>query len=145
MPADASKTIPPPGTLLVFYDGHCHFCDGTVRFLIDRDHAGQFRFATQQAPGARAFLQAQRMTPHIDATLIVYDGLEFHTGSAAMIVIGQRLPGIWRAIAWLRILPQAWRDAAYRWFARNRKRLFGARTACRTPTADERSRYLWVD
>jgi predicted DCC family thiol-disulfide oxidoreductase YuxK len=48
----------------------------------------------------------------------------------------------WRHLAWLRVLPAALRDVAYRAFARARYRLFGRYEQCPIPSAEERARFL---
>ena len=57
----------------------------------------------------------------------------------ALAVLGGR----WAVLAALgRLAPCALRNAAYRWLARNRIRLFGEAELCALPTAAERARFL---
>ena len=42
--------------VVVFFDGVCNLCNGTVDFIIEHDEAGYFRFASLQSDFARATL-----------------------------------------------------------------------------------------
>ena len=47
---------PEGGDHLVLYDGTCGLCSRTVLFLVRRDRAGVFRFASLQGEAGRAAL-----------------------------------------------------------------------------------------
>ena len=69
-----------------------------------------------------------------------------HTGlrerSDAVLAVCRELGGVWRVLGWARIIPRCWRDAVYRWVARNRYRLFGRRKTCWFPSPQDRGRIL---
>ena len=62
--------------------------------------------------------------------------------SSAVFRICAGLPGAWRAVAWLRVIPRPLTDLGYRLFARFRYYVWGRRDACRIPTPAERARFL---
>jgi len=134
-----------PATIL--FDGVCNLCNGFVQFVIRYDATGQFRFAALQSEAARALLAAHghplALTALADPTsvMLVADG-RVYTHSAAVLRIAGRLGGIWRlaAVGWL--LPGTWRDALYRYVARNRYRWFGRQESCLLPTPELRARFL---
>ena len=137
--------ISAPATIL--FDGVCNLCNGFVQFVIRHDAAGHFRFAALQSEAAQALLAAysQPLTPSTLAdpasVVLVADG-RVYTHSAAVLRIAGQLGGIWRlaAVGWL--LPRRWRDAMYRYIARNRYRWFGRQESCMLPTPELRGRFL---
>jgi len=139
-------TPAPPFTRLVLYDGVCGFCDRMVRWLLDRDPGGVFRFAPLQGDAARA-LRARHPEIPEDFDTVVYvradaDGERVFLRSEAIFEICESLGGAWRRVAWLRVLPRALTDFAYLLFARIRYRVFGRLDACRIPSGAERERFL---
>jgi predicted DCC family thiol-disulfide oxidoreductase YuxK len=114
---------------MVFYDGHCALCHGTVGFVLKQDRAGNlFRFAPLQgskfdevvAPERRAGLPDSIVVQTNDGVLLVR--------SDAILQILRRLGGGWKFWAGiLGIIPRGLRDAVYNFIARIRYRVFGTR------------------
>lgn len=42
---------------IILFDGICHFCSATVRFIIERDEKAYFRFASLQSEAGQALLK----------------------------------------------------------------------------------------
>ena len=131
---------------LVLYDGVCGFCDGAVQWLLAHDPAGRLHFAPLQGETA-AWLRREHTEIPGDLDTMVFvaseaGGSRVYLRSDAIWRTCAPIAGPWRALAWLRWLPRALRDAGYRWFARNRYRWFGTLDACRIPSAAQRSRFL---
>ena len=68
--------------------------------------------------------------------------LRIGQGAEAVVRICEELGGAYQAAAWLRHLPRAALDTAYRTFAANRYRFFGQLDSCRVPTPEERGHLL---
>jgi predicted DCC family thiol-disulfide oxidoreductase YuxK len=131
------------GPLLLF-DGVCNLCNGFVTFVIDRDPAAVFRFASLQSEAGRAALRAHgRTVPSGDpeTILLIEDGRVYERSTAALRV-ARRLRGSCKLLYALRIVPRALRDAVYGWVARHRYGWFGRRDSCRVPTPALRARFL---
>jgi predicted DCC family thiol-disulfide oxidoreductase YuxK len=131
---------------LLLFDGVCGFCDGAVRWLLERDPSGRLYFAPLQGETAAA-LRARhpRIPDDVDTVVLVEQGPtgeRVHLRSDAVLRSLALLASPWRFAAWLRVLPRALRDAGYRQFASRRYRWFGELDECRLPTAEERSRFL---
>ena len=127
---------------IVFYDGECPFCIGWVKFLLDRDGDDRFRFAALQGDWARDFF-AEKGLPHPGMdSVVVWDGAALHRQSEAVVALAEALPGIWHLGRHLSLVPESWRDGAYRIVAKNRYRWFGKRQACWVPGAGERAKFL---
>jgi predicted DCC family thiol-disulfide oxidoreductase YuxK len=105
-----------------------------VQFVIRHDPAGVFRFASLQSQAGRRLVAKHGVTA--DSVVLIEDGRAYVESEAA-IRIGSRLG--W-PVGWLRGMP--FRDAVYRWIARNRYRWFGRREVCWLPTPELKSRFL---
>lgn len=132
---------------LVLYDGVCGLCDRTVQRLLAADRRGVLRFAPLQGPTAKAVIARH---PELDEALRSLVFVRSHgttdekvyLRSEGALRIARELGGVWTVVAWLRIVPRAWRDAVYDWVARNRYRWFGQFSECRVPSPGVKDRFL---
>ncbi len=134
---------------VVFFDGVCALCDGTVRFLLARDRRRALRFAPLQGETATAEPALAEMLEHHQPELwsVVYlrgegERAELLTRSDAILAILGDLGGFWRLLAVARLVPRALRDRVYDLVGRNRYRWFGRFEACRLPRPGEAGRFL---
>jgi predicted DCC family thiol-disulfide oxidoreductase YuxK len=116
-------------------------CSSWVRFIIERDPSGQFRFVPIQSQyGA---MLAQRFgidTEAPETNVVVGDGTAHFKADAAIAVLTQ-LPG-WSWTAIFRLIPRLVRNWLYDRVARNRYRLFGRTDTCLVPTPDVARRFV---
>lgn len=131
------KEAPP----VLLFDGVCNLCHASVRFVLDRDPAGTFRFASLQSDAARRLLAPHGRAPTLDGVVLIEDG-RVYTESTAALRVARRLHGGWKLLYALVVMPRFVRDAAYRLVARHRYRLFGRQDACRLPRPGEAQRFL---
>jgi predicted DCC family thiol-disulfide oxidoreductase YuxK len=131
---------------IVLYDGVCGFCDRVVRWLLDHDPAGWFRYAPLQGATA-AELRARHAEIPEELDTVVY--IECDAGeecvylrSEAAFRIVAKLAAPWRWLALFRVLPRGFTDFVYLRFVRARYRMFGRLDACRLPSGPEQSRFL---
>jgi predicted DCC family thiol-disulfide oxidoreductase YuxK len=122
-----------PDTRVIVYDGHCYLCSGWARFHARHPTVPPFSLVAMQSDNGRALLSANGIDPADPATFLVIDRGRCMTDSDAAIHVVTALGGAWKSVEIVRILPRAWRDAAYRLVARNRYRWFGKRTTCYLP------------
>ena len=137
MSAESTQT----GGPVIVFDGICVLCNGWVRFLLNRDRAGRYRFAAMQSEAGRALLAGHGPDPDDPASFLLVDGAQAWTDSDAIRRVLTGLGGVWRLAGVMAVVPRVLRDPLYRWVARNRYRWFGT-TACRVPTEEERKRFL---
>jgi predicted DCC family thiol-disulfide oxidoreductase YuxK len=137
----ASSTASHDGPIVVF-DGVCALCSGWVHFLLRHDRRAGFHFAAMQDPVGHDLLVAHGIDPADPVSFLLIDGDAGWHDSDGVIEVLQRLGGVWRAAAVLRVVPRAWRDPAYRLIARNRYRVFGRRETCMVPPVEVRARFL---
>ena len=137
------------------FDGVCNLCNGAVRFIAANDPERRFAFASLQSPSARMLLGPSTSSAAADTTsgqaadderepdsiVLLANGRRYERSDAALhVALGLRAP--WPLAFAAVLIPRAWRDAAYRWIARNRYRWFGRRDTCALPPADLRERFL---
>jgi predicted DCC family thiol-disulfide oxidoreductase YuxK len=136
----------PPDADLVLYDGVCGFCNGVVRWLLERDREARLTFASLQSETAGVLRERHPEIPgSIDTFVFVErrdDAERVWLRSAALFHLASLLPAPWRWFAALRVLPGALTDVAYDAFARRRYRWFGELEACPVPPPEVRARFL---
>jgi predicted DCC family thiol-disulfide oxidoreductase YuxK len=119
---------------IVVYDGYCHVCSGGVQFFERFRVTPPFLLLPTQSAQGRELLARHNIDPDDPSTFLVLDGGRIFTASDASIHMMVAMGGAWRLMNVARIVPRAWRDAAYRLLARNRYRWFGRRATCYLPT-----------
>jgi len=142
----------PTARHVVFFDGDCMMCDGTVRTLMNRDRAGVLHFATLQGPLAQELIEKGLLpeTHDLLGTMIFAENYgdtqnqRITFRSTAVLRICDKIGGVWRILSWARVIPGFIRDAAYRFIAANRYKWFGKRAenACFLPNADQAKKFL---
>lgn len=127
---------------IVLFDGVCNFCEGSVRFIIDRDPEGVFRFASLQSElGENLAKEHGADAGEMNTMMLVQDGKLYKRTSAALRIAG-RLKFPWPLASVFLIVPPFIRDIAYRIISKNRYRWFGKKDACMIPSPEIRERFL---
>jgi predicted DCC family thiol-disulfide oxidoreductase YuxK len=135
---------------ILLYDGVCGLCNRLNQFVLGRDAAGIFRFASLQSALASRVLQRHGESPQdLDTFYVIVNPDQpdeyLRSRSDAAIFVMQTLGGFWRAIgAIMKLVPKALRDWVYRLIARNRYRVFGRADMCFLPPPRYRERFLDV-
>lgn len=131
---------------VLLFDGLCLFCDGAVRWLVERDPSARLHFAPLQGETAAALRRRHPEIPEDPETAVLVECVggeeRIHLRSAAVLRALAELDSPWRRAAWLGALPRFLTDAAYALFARFRYRLFGRRENCGVPSGKARLRTL---
>jgi len=142
---------------LVIFDGHCGFCNRSVRWFLTRDRNDRLRFVASESPKVAAILARHQITQSergltsstlASSTILVVRNPEgpreqvLVRSNAAIAMLGE-LPRPWPTIAAiLDWIPRPLRDLGYRLIARFRYRIWGRLETCPIPTAQERIRFL---
>jgi predicted DCC family thiol-disulfide oxidoreductase YuxK len=130
---------------IILFDGVCNLCSRTVSFLVRRDRASRFRFASLQSDAARRICQQHGLPAPTardpDSIIVISDGRVLERSDAAL-AIAARLPFPWPVLGLFRILPRRLRDWIYLLVARNRYRWFGRSDGCMIPNPELRSRFI---
>lgn len=127
----------------VYYDGTCGLCHRSVRFLLQRDRRGLFRFAPLAGRTFRERVPAPSRVGLADSFVVATTDGRLLTRAAGVRHLLERLGGAWRLLARAsRMLPTTVADRLYDAVAARRYRLFRRATeACPLVPPELRSRF----
>lgn len=126
---------------IILFDGVCHFCDRSVQFIIKRDRAGFYKFASLQSDIGQELLVDHRVLIDIDSFILIKNN-KVYTKSTAALHVTRHLDGPWKALFPFIIIPRPIRDFFYNIIAKNRYKWFGKKDSCTLPSPDIRERFL---
>ncbi len=126
---------------IILFDGVCNFCDSTVQFIIKRDQAGYFQFASLQSDIGQNLLAQFNISKTIDSVILIEHKQVFFESTAALKIC-KKLDRLWPCLYLFILVPPFIRNALYRLFAKYRYRLFGQKSECLLPTPSQRQRFL---
>jgi predicted DCC family thiol-disulfide oxidoreductase YuxK len=141
------------GRLLVMFDGHCGFCNASVRWLLRRDVRDRLRFVPLESESAAPVLSRHEVGGSMaggaipETILVVRDAggtaesVLVRSDAVVALLLELPRPWPWIGVA-LRLIPRAVRDLGYRLVARWRYCVWGRLESCPVPTAEERERFL---
>ncbi|WP_267643696.1 thiol-disulfide oxidoreductase DCC family protein [Haloarchaeobius amylolyticus] len=129
------------GPVLLF-DGVCNLCNGVVQFVIPRDPDGTIRFAPLQSEAGSRLQERAGLPPDQLETVVLVEGDDYYTKSAAVIRVAEHLGGVYRVASLGRVVPRGVRDALYDFVAEHRYGWFGKKDQCMMPTPDIADRFL---
>jgi predicted DCC family thiol-disulfide oxidoreductase YuxK len=120
---------------IIFFDGVCNLCNSSVDFVMKRDSAHQFFFASLQGETAKKYLSKTELSSL--RTIIYYDHGHKYFESTAALKIAKELPTPWSLLSGFLIIPRLFRDPIYNFISINRYRWFGKLDICRLPSEEE--------
>ncbi|WP_417460576.1 thiol-disulfide oxidoreductase DCC family protein [Kordiimonas sp.] len=129
---------------VMLYDGVCNLCNRSVRFVLKRDKAHRFRFASLQSSEAQAILAVHGVTIEMDTIYLVMDG-KLYDRSSAVLRIMAKLSALWPLMVVFLVIPKSVRDWIYNKVGENRYRLFGRTDTCQLPDKDVRQYFLDIN
>ena len=126
--------------MIIFFDGVCNLCQGSVRYLIKQDKKGVLKFASLQGNYAKDFVNETKIQSM--QSILFFDGKMLYKKSTAVLKLS-RLLGGWHQLLLLGyILPRFVRDWLYNIVAKNRYRWFGKKDQCMLPYKGFENRFL---
>lgn len=156
---------------IILFDGECMMCSAIVMFVIARDPAGRFRFASLgsdtgaairnrflrglgMGPAARSGEREEDNVREVAAggmdntdlpapdTFMLVRGDRIYMKSRAGLEVVKRLRGAWPLLYAFIVVPSPLRDKVYDYIARNRYRWFGRSDHCMLPSPENKDRFL---
>ena len=101
---------------VIYYDGHCALCHGSVQFILKIDRNSVFRFAPLSQ------LENRNQFNFPDSLVLEKNDDYFMEGNAVLEIL-KKLSWRWRFLGMiLNLIPLFLLDKAYRLMANNRKR-----------------------
>lgn len=136
----ALADLPQP---LYFFDGQCVLCSRFVAFCLNRDPAGNLKFASSQSTlGRRVLLALDLPDDTLDRTILLLEDGRIYTRSTAALRALRHLRGPARWLYPLILVPKILRDPLYDIVARNRIHWFGRLDSCLVPSPQTRDRFI---
>lgn len=127
---------------IILFDGVCNLCNNWVKFVIQRDPNGLFKFAPLQSEiGKQLQVSYGIDNDHIDSIVLIENGKAYTMSTAALRICSQ-LYGMIRFAKVFLFIPSFIRNVVYRTVAANRYRWFGKQDACMLPTSNIKKRFL---
>ena len=124
---------------IVLIDGVCHLCQGLTQFIIKRDPAGAFRFASLQSEIGQELLRQGGLDGDSPETMVLIEQGRYYTRSTGALRIARRLRfpwplsyvliliplsyGTWYTAGWRRTVTGGLGNPVNAW---SRRRIFGA-------------------
>lgn len=127
---------------VVLFDGVCNLCNRSVRFIINRDPGGTFRFAPLQSEAGEKLLEQFGLPTRNYGTFILIEGGRYYVRSEAALRVAKLLGGGWGMVYALMAVPAPLRDRVYDYVARNRYKWFGRTDECMAPGPGTEERFL---
>lgn len=126
---------------IVFFDGVCHLCMGSVQFLLKQNQTESLYFSTI---GSKSFLDLipTNVRESLPDSIIYWNEGEVLVESDAILGITKELGLPWRFGLVFWIVPKGVRNQIYRWIAKHRYQWFGKAESCMVPTPDLKRRFL---
>lgn len=128
---------------IILFDGVCNLCNGFIQFVIKRDTADTFRYASLQSEIGKKLLGERGIDSNsIDSVVLIEPGVAYYIKSDAALQIGSHLKGFRTISRILYLIPSALRNIIYDLIARYRYAWFGKKDACMIPTPELQSKFL---
>jgi predicted DCC family thiol-disulfide oxidoreductase YuxK len=127
---------------IIFFDGVCNLCTGSVKFVIRRDKKDFFRFAPLQSDVAREYLGPAAASAVAPSSIILLEKGKVYKRSSAVLRIAGHLGGGWNLLYAFLIIPAFIRDYVYNQIARRRYSIWGKEESCMVPTAELKAKFL---
>ncbi len=129
---------------ILFFDGMCKLCVGSVNFILRADRRGVLRFASLQSETALELLHPLGINPKELNSVVLYDRGKLYTRSDSVLHTFQLMGSPWTYLTALDIVPRSFRDLVYNFISRNRYRWFGEQDRRMVPPPEYADRFLGV-
>lgn len=128
---------------VMFYDGVCNMCNGSVQFVMRFDRSHSIRFLSLQSNlAADLLLPFGQDNKELFSMLLLHEG-KLYSQTDAIFRTAMLMGGIWAVFGQVGLwVPRPLRNAIYRVIARNRYNWFGKKETCPLPSPELRARSL---
>ncbi|GAB3819215.1 thiol-disulfide oxidoreductase DCC family protein [Pontibacter rugosus] len=130
------------GKAIVFYDGTCGFCQGSVQIVLKHNKQQNLYFAALQSGALEALVPTQQLPEIMPDSILFFDKGKLYAESEAALRIAGYLDFPLSLLSVFRIIPLSFRDFVYRLVAKNRYRIAGRTESCMLPSPAQRARFV---
>ncbi len=129
---------------IIFYDGECALCHGFVKYVLNHDKHGEFRYSPLQGETLKKLVSAEQIAALPDSVVVRAFAGELFLKSDGVIYVLRRLGPVSRMLAVIvSAFPKVIRDFGYVVVASLRKKIFGTKPDfCPIVPAEVRERFL---
>lgn len=127
---------------ILFFDGVCNLCNGTVDFIMSKNPKENIYFSSLQSPFAVSFLGEYDIDLKSLDTIYYYKEGEIYKRSEAVFEFLMETSRPYSYLRIFRFVPTIVADSIYNWIAKRRYNLLGKTDSCRIPTKQEENRFL---
>ena len=90
---------------IIFFDGVCNLCNGSVQFVIERDKKDQFKFAALQSDFAKLELAQYGVDLTNSNSFMLLENGKVYQQSTAALRVAKQLSGWWPVLYVFIIVP----------------------------------------
>jgi len=127
---------------VIYFDGVCNLCTGSVQFVLKKDKANLFRFASLQGEAGQKMLASYHLPTHHYKSFVVEENGKIFTRSTGALRVFRHLGGAWYLLYFFIIVPPFIRDGVYNFVSEHRFRWFGKKESCWLPRPEWKQRFL---
>ena len=127
---------------VVFFDGKCHLCHGSVNFLLKHGIAEKVQFAPLQSENARKLLEPFDYDPAQLNSILFMDQGRVYEADDAILRVSAYLPAPWSWLRLMSMVPRFIRRPTYYFIAKRRYKWFGKYDHCRLPDPSLKGRFI---
>lgn len=106
--------------IYLFYDGQCHLCHLSVRFLLWADNKKKFKYGELTGKTAKTLLENK----NLGDTVVLWENGKIYIESRAVLRLFWHLGGLYRVIGILAFLPSFLFDWLYKLISKHRCKFF---------------------
>lgn len=132
----------PENKKVILFDGVCNLCNGSVVFIIKRDHKDVFRFAAIQSEIGQKLIEKYQIDISKVDSILLLDSNSYDVKSTAALKIARQLKGGYPLLYGFIILPAFFRNWVYDIIARYRYNWFGKKESCMIPTPELKEKFI---
>lgn len=110
--------------MVLLFDSGCKLCNSSIKFVTKGDQQQKIKQIALQSPLGQEILAVHPYLQDVNSIILIINDKVF-IESDAILQIAQHLSFPYKLLAAGIIVPKKWRDAIYRWIAKNRYKWFG--------------------
>ncbi len=127
---------------IVLFDGYCHLCNSSIRFIIKHEKNQKLFFASLQSSTGVKLLKQFQIDAQTTDSIVLIQGNQAYVKSSAALRISKYLKGLYPLLYGFMIVPSVLRNWVYDFIARNRYTWFGKIEYCEIPDEKMKQRFL---
>lgn len=127
---------------ILLFDGHCHLCHGSVKFILKHEKKAEILFTPLQSEIGKAILNFYQIDPQVTDSLIFIEHEKAYIKSQAALKLTPYLKGAYPLLYGFMIFPSFIRDGIYNLIAKKRYQWFGHSDSCMIPDPSYQGRFL---